>query len=359
MTELYVTRSDHASRRSVLITGAAGAGGRALVERLASKDLHARHRPSVIVVGQRRQEQNPSVKVVPGSDSAYRLGLTRVGYNALAREVRTVVHVAYDSVAAGTRGINRRAAGEALDLAERAGAHFYYVCSAFVNNASDVNDPRSLQPETAAEGVLQDVIRSSQVPHSVIRTSLVIGDSRTGKIKEFPAIYQVIDAIFRGLFPRVRLDRRWLLDCIPCDIVADVIAGLIEYNVADREVWVTNGERALSIEQVSEVVQAHAKESGRPLRHPVVGFAGSRSPVVDPKQRAQRRTVAALVDLYVTKLAHTQPLESSLGDRFQNSLGDLGSVGLPTLPDPHEALLASLRYWGRRSERELTRSAIA
>jgi nucleoside-diphosphate-sugar epimerase len=248
------------------------------------------------VVGKGKPNDHSRVTFIDGDASEYRMGLTRAGYDTLIRDVRAVVHLAADSAVPGD-GVNRRVAREAMDVCERADAHFYYVSTAFAANAADAANPTSRRAE-ATEHNLEAEIRSSGVPHTVVRTSLVIGDSVTGRIGEFPAIYKVLDALLQGLLPSDQLDHRALLDFVPCDIVADVICRLIENNVEDREVWLTAGEQALTIDQVLQAVQTLATESGPQLRHRwPTGSSGS-----DRQRFTRRRAVTAMIDRYVATM---------------------------------------------------------
>ena len=344
---------DHYPTGSVLVTGAAGVVGRAIVDQLACIETTGRPRLSLAVVGKRRPNDHSRVTFIDGDASEYRMGLTRTGYDTLIHDVRAVVHLAADSAVPGD-GVNRRVAREAMDVCERAGAHFYYVSTAFAAHAEDAANPASRRAE-ATEHNLEAAIRASGVPHTVVRTSLVIGDSVTGRIGEFPAIYQVIDALLQGLLLGDQLDHRALLDFVPCDTVADVICRLIENNVEDREVWLTAGEQALTIDQVLQAVQTLARESGPELRQPwPAGSSGS-----DRQRFTRRRAVTTIIDRYVSTMARHEPLESSLGDRFQNSLGELGSWGVAELPDPSSSLLTSLRYWASRTASPVRRAAVA
>ena len=53
-------------------------------------------------------------------------------------------------------------------------------------------------------------------------------------------------------------------------------------------------------------------------------------------------TVSFVVDLLAESLLRGRPLESSLGNGFENALGELGALGLAPLPDPRETLLRAL-----------------
>jgi thioester reductase-like protein len=186
----------------------------------------------------------------------------------------------------------------------------------------------------------------------VVRPSIVIGDSRTGAIAAFPGVYRVLAAMLvQGARPIIPVDLGLRLDLMPCDLVADVIARLIRNRVTDREVWLTMGERALTIEQVHRLLQTFAAEAGwdlpAPWLEPAQGGRQRDEPFPQALTSAQRRVVTSLMHLFADQLVHDEPLQSSLGDQFANSLSELGALGVEPLPEPDSTLLASLRYWRR------------
>lgn len=52
-----------------------------------------------------------------------------------------------------------------------------------------------------------------------------------------------------------------------------------------------------------------------------------------------------LMDLLVRTVIQDEPLETSLGDRFETSIGELGAFGVPALPDQRSTVRTCLREW--------------
>lgn len=132
--------------------------------------------------------------------------------------------------------------------------------------------------------------------------------------------------------------------------VADVIVALVEHCVTDGEYWLTNGERALTVGQVRNLIIESACEIGVDIGQLVC----ERAPVRDRGEdrlfltgisSVQRRKIPMLIDLLVRNVIQDEPLETSLGDRFQTSIGELGALGVPALPDQRSPLRDGLREW--------------
>src|ERR1700746_79677 len=75
-----------AARRTVLLTGASGVVGRALLQRLRDFD--------VVCLVHRSPVSGPGVTTVQGNISEPMFGLARQAYEALAAEVDAVIHCA-------------------------------------------------------------------------------------------------------------------------------------------------------------------------------------------------------------------------------------------------------------------------
>jgi hypothetical protein len=238
-----------------------------------------------------------------------------------------------------------------LDFVDEASAPLYWVGSAFVSSGGRHRRHRRTGWLSDDSRLMVDsLVRTSAPERAVIRPSIMIGDSHTGAIAAFPGIYRVLTAMLaRGSSPVIPVDLNWRLDLMPCDVVADVIARLVHHRVTDREVWLTMGERALTIGQVHRLLQTVAAEGGWDMSAPWFEPA-RRQPLRDDSllqalPSTQRRVVTSLMDLFADQLVHDEPLKSSLTEQFSSSSAGLGGFGVQPLPDPGAALLASLRYW--------------
>lgn len=190
------------------------------------------------------------------------------------------------------------------------------------------------RPETQAADGSEPiaVLRDSGHPHVVLRTSTVIGDSSTGVIDDFGPLYRLVGALLWARRPRIPFRPDARIDMISCDVVADVVVRLLDNAVVGREYWLTGGPHALTVSQAVDELFDAARTAG--LAEP--GTSPSYQPMGEDRTRGLQPSRAGIV---------AGVLETSLGDRFENSLGELGSLGVSPLPQPRAALRASLDFW--------------
>ena len=322
--------------RTILLTGNHHILGRSIAARLGRQNSAGN--TTIITVGPPNRSEGRGAISIGGSLTSPRFGLPQKDYRELIGQVDAVVQLSSSSTFIASPADDVARTRRVLDLVEQAGAPLYWVGSAFVTTGGRRRRHRRtgwLSEDSRL--MVESLLQTSGVDHVMLRPSIMIGDSRSGAIAAFPGIYRVLTAMLaQGSPPVIPVDLGWRLDLMPCDVVADVIARLVQHGVTDREVWLTMGERALTIEQVHRLLQTFAAEAG-PHDESFLQAIPS----------AQRRVVTSLMDLFADQLVHDEPLESSLGDQFATSLGELGAFGVGPLPDPGSALLASLRYWRR------------
>jgi long-chain acyl-CoA synthetase len=171
------------------------------------------------------------------------LGLDDAELDALAGEVDTIVHCAasvqftlpYDEAYA----INVGGTCNMLDLAARAPGleRFVHVSTAYVagdrpgpycETEGDVGQtPRNTYEQTKLIAE-RHVLDAGLPATSILRPSIVVGDSRTGWTPAFNVIYWPLRAFSRGLFPVVPADADARVDIVPVDTVADALLTLAD-----------------------------------------------------------------------------------------------------------------------------------
>jgi thioester reductase-like protein len=348
-------------RRTVLITGASGVLGSALVPRLSTGPA-AGSQPllDVVTLTYRRPVENPHVASVRGDITAPRMGLSPHQYTGLAHRVDAVVHAAAVTVFNRKDGsldaTNVEGTRRVLQFAADAHAPVYHISTAYLHPTYDAASPRSAVGYAVSKRAAEDVVRASGVPQMILRPSIVVGDSRTGAISDFQGIYQVADAMFQGALPVLPFAPHWPLDLIPRDVVADVVARRVEQQIIGRELWLTTGERALRFDDALDIFVEHARSIGVPLRRPrFVPWIGAGGPDAAASlaslPRTVRRAVSRLVELFHDYVALDRP--------FESSLEALAPMGVPPLPDPRQTLRASLRYWSEATGSGYAREATA
>lgn len=323
-------------RRTVLLTGASGVVGSALLTRLHAFEVIALvHRTPVLAAG---------VTSVAGDISAPRLGLSDRTYRDLVGRVDAVIHCAAvtdfarkdGSLEATNIDGTQRVAAFAVD----AGATLYHVSTAFVGTTAQAGRSSTSVGYAASKAAGEQVVRASGVPAVILRPSVVIGDSTTGQIAAFQGLHRLAGAILTGAVPMIPFDADWPIDFVPCDVVADAIATVVERGLTEGEFWVTAGDRSMSLREAVTLTVDLGAELGLQLDAPRFVspdlFDRLIAPVfLDALPPKVRRSVLRLLDSFATYLG--------AGLAMASSLPELAALGAVELPDQRVSLRKSIR----------------
>jgi nucleoside-diphosphate-sugar epimerase len=230
---------------TVLLTGASGVVGRALIDELSPD-----HR--IVCLRHRRDLADPRVHQVTGSLDKPLLGLTPHDYDRLTAGVDLVVHggaaTNWKASAEAIRETNVAGTRAMLALAERAEAPMVYVSTAFVANppAGAEGQFASARAYIASKAEAEQATRDSGVPTVIVRPSVVIGDSHDGHMAAFQGLHRVAGLIAQGMVPLIACDEDVLVDTVPQDVVAAAIGMLVRERHTDGELWLTAGSTAMT-----------------------------------------------------------------------------------------------------------------
>ena len=331
-----------ATRRTVLLTGASGVVGRALLQRMSDLD--------VVCLVHRSPVCGTDVTTAPGDIAEPMLGLGERAYADLAARVDVVIHCAavtdFNRTDGSLEATNIAGTEQVAAFAAAANAVLYHVSTAFVDTTVDGDRGRTAIGYAASKSAAEEVVRSSGVPYVIFRPSVVIGDSVTGEIAAFQGLHQVVAGIFAGIVPMIPFDSRWPIDFIPVDVVADAIACVVESRVDEGEFWLSAGDKALSLDEGVTVVVEFARSRGvsidMPRFVPPEMFDRLIGPVfIDALPPRIRRNVLRMLEFFTTYLQSGQTKPSSLDQ--------LAALGTTPLPDQRESLRNSVRYWAARN----------
>jgi thioester reductase-like protein len=267
----------------LLLTGATGFLGGELLVRLVERtdrDIVTLVRAEDHEAAQARLDATlatllPPEAVAPGRVRAVAahldqpgLGMSERERDALASEIDTVVHCAasvqftlpYEEAHAinvgGTRAV--------LDLAARAPAldRFVHVSTAYVagdrpgpycESEGDVGQrPRNTYEQTKLIAE-RHVLEAGLPATSILRPSIVVGDSRTGWTPAFNVIYWPLRAFARGLFPVVPGAPDARVDIVPVDTVADALLTLAHGPAQSGTFHVVAGDDAPTARRLTEL----------------------------------------------------------------------------------------------------------
>ena len=238
------------SPRSHFVTGFPGFIGRRLVAKLLADDGSAR---VVALVEERMRDAAQTcadkigadrIEIVEGDITDRRLGLDQETYDRLAGETTTVFHLAaiYNlsvPLEVATR-INVDGTGNVVDFCRAAPGlqRHVYVSTAYV--AGDrvgiayehelVMGQRFKNHYESTKFQAEVWVRQSMpdVPTTIVRPAIVVGDSRTGETEKFDGPYYILRAISRAQRykrPPVQFGRSAAaFNVVPVDYVVDAMA---------------------------------------------------------------------------------------------------------------------------------------
>lgn len=327
--------------RTILVTGAAGVVGQALLPRLLE-----RAEVQVVALVHRTPVSGERVTSIAGDVSAPLLGLDLPEYEDLARRVDAVVHCAAVTdfhrsdgslVATNVAGTEQMVAFAAV-----AGVTLYHVSTAFVDTTVEGERGSTAVGYAASKATAETVVRESGVPHVILRPSVVVGNARTGEVAAFQGLHQVVAGLFGGLVPMIPFDPSWPIDFVACDVVADAIATVVEAGVDAGELWITAGRQALRLDEAFELAVDYARALGLELDTPRFVppdlFDRLIGPVfIDALPSHIRSSVLKMLEFFATYLQS--------GRTMPDSHAELAALGARPLPDPRAVLSSSLHYW--------------
>jgi nucleoside-diphosphate-sugar epimerase len=331
-------------KRTILLTGGSGVLGRALVDELV-EDF------DLICVRHRKPIADLRVGTVVGDLSRADLGLPPADLDRLLRRVDVVLHSAANTSWRASReeifATNVGGTTTMLGLAERAQAPIYFMSTAFVARAGQTGAEERFGGAAAylaSKIEAEQLLRDSGLPGAILRPSVVIGDSRDGRMSSFQGFSKAAAAVVQGTVPVVPADPGSLIDAVPQDLVARATAALIRERVSTGEFWLTAGEDALVLRDLVETCLDFAAELGlspdRPRLVPIEMVDRLLLPLLEgaipPVLRRRFREYAELLLLFQS----ATPMESSLPE--------LGFAVQTRRPALTLALRRTLEYWAAR-----------
>jgi thioester reductase-like protein len=316
-------------RKAILLTGASGVVGRAILRELAGR------RSVISLVHQGNLVAN-GTEVIPCDLSAPGCGLSIPDYRSIVGRIAAVVHSGaltewgqppsrYDAVnVEGTRHV--------IELAAEASVPVHYISTAFVaalrGTASvSLRDDNVTAPYIRSKRLGELMLAESGVPHSVYRPTNLVGHSRTGRTAKPQIVQLVSDWVCRGrarIFP-VHPDN--LLDIVPQDVLAKAVVQAVERGESGCAYWVTHGARAMTVAAAIGILVEHARLRGREISPPRL---------VHPQDISadELSALPPLSRMFVQVLGDVSEVTAACGGALPSSMGLLTErFGLPDVPD--------------------------
>jgi thioester reductase-like protein len=230
---------------AVLLTGATGFVGREILSRfLARGDRHvyALVRADNDNEAAGRLPAHERLTAVAGDIEQTGLGLADDASERLRREVGTVLHcaasVSFDMPLDEQRSVNVEGTRRVLSFARSCPRleRLSYVSTAYVAGEPDrlfredelAVGQRFRNPYERSKFEAELALRSegAGVPLQILRPSIVVGESTTGRTSSFNVLYGPLKAFARGRIPAIPARRDAPVDIVPVDYVADRVHAL-------------------------------------------------------------------------------------------------------------------------------------
>lgn len=293
---------------NIVLTGAAGLIGGEVAAHLQA----AGHRVTALVHTNRDIRANDGRpvrvhEVVAGDVSVPSFGLDRQSVARLTGEADLLIHCAatvrFDLADADYERVNLGGAAHAAEFARAGDMPLLYVSTAYVCGMRDgvVLEQDALAGGGFANGyekskaAAERLIRASGIPFAIARPSIVVGDSRTGAIRQFNTIYAAFKLIAGGRVRQMAARGDATLDFVPIDHVAASLVAIAQN--MDRAAGCTF--HLVSGQPITVVEFAAAIGSFPQFRQPQLVDPGSFDPAsLPPLERRLYRRIAGLYASY-------------------------------------------------------------
>ncbi len=221
------------------MTGASGFVGGEVAARLAS----AGHRVTALIRQTSAIRANDGTPVdgierVSGNIAEPLFGMSPGDHDRIAAGHDLIVHCAatvrFDLSDAEYQRVNVGGAQAAVGFARAGDIPLLHVSTAYVCGRRDgtILEDDPLPAGGWANGYerskaeAERFVAESDVRHAIARPSIVVGDSATGRVREFGAVYGLFKMVAEGRFGRIPARPDASLDFVPIDHVASGIAEL-------------------------------------------------------------------------------------------------------------------------------------
>ena len=276
---------------SVVLTGATGFLGLQVLDRALADgtrdvvalvrarddaDAARRVRAALASLGAESAVRAGAVTALAADLVAPSLGLPVARRRALAEEAEVIVHcganVAFDQPLPEARRVNVGGTELVLALAQEARAinclqRLVCVSTAYVagqHTGTFTEDDLDIgqgfrnsyeRSKFEAERFLR--ANAGDVPVSVLRPSIVVGERQSGWTTAFNVLYWPLRAFARGLLPAVPAEPGTRIDAVPIDVVTEAIWAVATRPGPRQEtLHLVAGERATTVDELAELAAA-------------------------------------------------------------------------------------------------------
>lgn len=263
--------------QSILVTGATGLLGRAVLQRLLAADAQLR---AIVLVRSRARWARVAdacachdrVTVIDGDLRSASLGLTSELRGVLHRQLNGIVHLAADTSfscpLAEARAINSAGTKHLLELASECASpvRFAHVSTAFVAGrrtgviAEELAAPSAgwVNAYEQSKYEAEQLVCRHAAEWVILRPATVVCDDGGGTVSQLNAVHRALRLYRAGLVAMMPGSDRSTIDVVTTDFVADAIAALaLHDDAAGRVVQLCAGGGALPLGDLLDLTFAH------------------------------------------------------------------------------------------------------
>lgn len=326
------------NNRKIFLTGGAGVLGQALLKKINHHDVICLVNKSPIVTNK--------AKLIKGDISKPKLNLSSEVFNSIASEIDCIIHSAaltdFSKPAPDFNRINIEGTKNVLNLAKKANVPFFYISTAFVYKGCHNNGSFKQNNYEISKLSAEALVKESGLKSTIIRPSIIVGDSQTGAIAKFQGIHFLISLFMKGLLPVIPGSPESFTDFISQDIVAEAISKIVEQNLLNEEFWLTSGQGAIRLRNMADIcIEQAALLTGKKLDLRMLDtevFERLILPVFFPALPGRQRRMLESALTLARYLNIENPLPSSLKELESR-------LNVPLFLDPAETLVKNLEYW--------------
>ena len=372
--------ADHATEGAVLLTGATGFVGMELLARL----LERTERPVVALVRgtdetDARERLRRTVTALLGSCEPYEHRLVALcadlerpalqldtSLDDLAAVVTDIVHgaasVSFELGLPESRAINVDGTRRMLELAALCRTRgrlrsFSYISTAYVagkhrgrfheDELELGQDFRNPYERTKFEAEQLVRAHAAELPITIFRPSIIVGDSHTGWTAVFNVLYGPLRAFSQGAYQVVPARRSAPVDAVSVDYVADAIFALLTTRAGDGLTYhLTAGDDATTVGELVDL-SAELLERPAPVSLPPALYRRALHPLLVRTAGARRRRMLRRTEVYFPYFAVDTVFDDA---RARATLAPMGVRRAPLDAYFHRLVdFAGRSRWGRET----------
>ncbi len=203
------------------------------------------------------------------------LGLREEDIETLRSEVSVIIHTAaethFQKSEQELMNVNRDGTARMIALAKTLPhlKRFVHISTAYAAGQRDGLIKEEELIETAYSGFYEKskaeaekLVRESGLPYTICRPGMIVGDSKTGRTRNFNTVYYILKLYLLGRLPVLPVGKDLGLNIVPADYVSDAVIRITEADTAGMTFHLTcPEEKQPKAGELAEYVRQWAKKN--------------------------------------------------------------------------------------------------